>query len=66
MTDFSSVIFDFIYQKKSAIIYLSDSTDSNIKKIYTTEFYDAINGLKNNSIFFENKFFNIEDTVIKK
>jgi CDP-glycerol glycerophosphotransferase (TagB/SpsB family) len=65
ITDFSSVIFDFIYQKKPFIIYLPDSNDSNIKNIYTNEYYDIINGLKNDSIYFENKFFNIEDTVKK-
>jgi CDP-glycerol glycerophosphotransferase (TagB/SpsB family) len=65
ISDFSSVIFDFIYQKKPFIIYLPDSNDSNIKNIYTNEYYDIINGLKNDSIYFENKFFNIEDTVKK-
>ena len=65
ITDFSSVIFDFIYQKKPVIIYLPDSNDINIKKSYTAEYYDVINGLKNDSIFFENKFLNIKDTVKK-
>ena len=65
ITDFSSVIFDFIYQKKPTIIYIPDSDDSNLKNIYTKEYYDVINGLKNNSIYFENKFFNIEDTIKK-
>ena len=65
ITDFSSVIFDFIYQKKPTIIYIPDSDDSNLKNIYTKEYYDVINGLKNDSIYFENKFFNIEDTITK-
>ena len=30
ITDFSSVIFDFIYQKKPIIIYIPDSEDPNI------------------------------------
>ena len=63
VSDFSSVIFDMIYQYKPFIIYIPDSNDNNIKNIYKKEYFDIINGLKNNTIIFKNKFFNIEDTV---
>jgi CDP-glycerol glycerophosphotransferase (TagB/SpsB family) len=65
ITDFSSVIFDMIYQKKPYIIFIPDSEDPNIKKEYNQGYYDIINGLKNGSIFFENKFFNINQTIKK-
>ena len=65
ISDFSSVIFDLIYQKKPFIIYIPDLEDPNIKDLYTQEYLEIINSLKNGSIFFENKCFNIKD-VIKK
>ena len=65
ISDFSSVIFDFIYQNKPFIIYIPDSNDNNIKNIYKKEYVDVINGLKNDTIIFENKFFCIEDTINK-
>ena len=65
LSDFSSVIFDFIYQYKPFIIYIPDSNDHNITKIYTQDYVDAINSLKNDSIYFENKFFSVKDTLKK-
>lgn len=65
ISDFSSVIFDIIYQKKPIIIYIPDYDDSTIKFIYSKDYYDVITSLKNNSIYFENKFFDIEKTVNK-
>ena len=65
ISDFSSVIFDFIYQKKPFIIYIPDFEDPNISNLYTKEYIDTINYLKNNSIFCQNKFNTIEDTVNK-
>lgn len=59
ITDFSSIVFDFIYQKKTFILFIPDLDDPNIKKLYIQEYYDIINGLKNNSIYFENKDFYI-------
>ena len=60
ITDFSSIIFDFIYQKKPYIIYIPDSNDN-----YKNNYCDLIQSMKNDTIKFENKFFNI-DSVINK
>jgi CDP-glycerol glycerophosphotransferase (TagB/SpsB family) len=65
VTDFSSIIFDIIVRYKPYVLYIPDSDDSNIKKIYSKEYYDIINGLKNGSIIFENKFFNLNETIRK-
>ena len=65
ISDFSSVIFDFIYQNKPYIIFLPDTEDPLLNELYTRDYFDVINGMKNNSIFFKNKFFNIKDTVNK-
>lgn len=65
ITDFSSIIFDFIYQRKPYIIYIPDSNDTLINKKYKKSYCDLIQLMKNDTIKFENKFFNI-DSVINK
>ena len=65
ITDFSSIIFDFIYQKKPYIIYIPDSDDNLINKKYKKNYCELIQSMKNDTIKFENKFFNI-DSVINK
>ena len=65
ISDFSSVIFDMIYQNKPFIIFIPDSEDININKLYSQRYFDIINSLKNNSIYFKNKFFNVNDAVNK-
>ena len=64
ITDFSSVLFDFIYRKKPYIIFIPDSEDLDLQNIYSESYYNKINYLKNGS-FFENRFFKIKDTVDK-
>jgi len=51
--------------KKLFIIYVPDSEDINIKRICEDDYYNTINGLKNDSIYFENKFFKVNDTIKK-
>ena len=65
VTDFSSIIFDIIVRYKPYILYIPDSEEKNLKKLYSETYFDIINGLKNGSIYFENKFFNIYDVVKK-
>jgi len=65
ISDFSSVIFDFIYRNKPFIIYIPDANDPQNKEIYTNEYYELIELLKNDTIYFENKFFYINETVNK-
>jgi CDP-glycerol glycerophosphotransferase (TagB/SpsB family) len=65
VSDFSSVIFEIIYRKKPFIIYVPDAKDPNIINLYNQGYYDIINGLKNGSTYFENKFFEV-DAVIDK
>ena len=65
ITDFSSVIFDFVYQRKPIIIYIPDSEDPNIKDKYDDDYYNLINNMKNGAIQFENKY-NTTEQVINK
>jgi CDP-glycerol glycerophosphotransferase (TagB/SpsB family) len=65
VSDFSSIIFDFMYRRKPFILYIPDANDSNIKNIYLDEYYQLIESLKNGTLYFKNKFFDI-NSVVKK
>lgn len=65
ITDFSSIIFEFIYLKKPYIMFIPDSEDPNIDKYYTKDYSNLIKDLKNDSIQFMNKYFNINEVVNK-
>ena len=65
ISDFSSIIFEMIYQRKPYIIFIPDSEDKNIKNIYNEGYYDIINGLKNGSIDFQNKYFKLDEVINK-
>ena len=65
VSDFSSIIFDSIYRRKPFIIYIPDANDSKIKNIYKKNYYELIECLKNDTIKFENKFYDV-NKVIKK
>ena len=65
ITDFSSIIFDVIYRRKPYIIYIPDAYDKEIENIYERIYYELIQSLKNNTIYFENKFFTITEVVNK-
>ena len=65
VTDFSSVTFDFIYQRKPVIIYIPDYKDPKIKDLYSENYYNLIKNMGNGTIYFENKFNEIKDVVDK-
>ena len=65
VSDFSSIIFDMIYRRMPYIIYIPDSNDPQIKNIYRKDCFEFIHSIKNDSIKFENKFYNIKETVNK-
>ena len=65
VTDFSSIVFDIMYRRKPFIIYVPDSNDPKIKDIYTNDYYELIESMNNGTIYFENKFFNIDEAINK-
>ena len=65
VTDFSSIIFEFIYQKKPYIMYVPDSEDPNINIFYDKDYFNLIKRLKDGSVHFMNKFFSINKVVDK-
>ena len=65
VTDFSSIIFEFMYQKKPFVMFIPDSDDPNIDSFYIQDYYDLIKKLKEGSIVFMNKYFSINQVVDK-
>jgi CDP-glycerol glycerophosphotransferase (TagB/SpsB family) len=65
VTDFSSIIFEFMYQKKPFIMFLPDSEDPNINKLYNSNYFTLVRDLKEGKIDFMNKYFTVNQTVFK-
>ena len=65
ITDFSSVIFEFIYLNKPYIMFIPDGEDPNITIYYNKDYSNLIKSLKEDSIQFMNKFFDINQVVDK-
>ena len=65
VSDFSSIIFDLIYRQKLFIIYIPDANDPQIKDIYTENYYELFESMKNGTIEFYNKFCEVKETINK-
>jgi CDP-glycerol glycerophosphotransferase (TagB/SpsB family) len=65
ITDFSSIIFDFIYRRKPFIVYIPDYNDNLINNNYKKYYVELIQSIKNGTIEFENTFFDIDSVVNK-
>ena len=65
VTDFSSVIFEFIYQQKPYVMFIPDSEDLEVNNLYNSEYIKLIKDLKDGLIDFRNKFFSINQVVNK-
>ncbi len=65
VTDFSSIIFDLMYRRKPFVIYIPDANDPEIINIYKSEYYELIQSMKNGTINFENKYFNVYEAINK-
>lgn len=65
VTDFSSIIFDFIYRRKPFIIFIPDIYDPFIKQKYDKATYDVIKKFQLNKFKFKNICFDIDKTVNK-
>ena len=65
VSDFSSVIFDLMYRGKPFVLYIPDSNDPNLEKIYTDDYVDLIHRMNNGTFKTENKCNTVEETVDK-
>ena len=65
ISDFSSIVFDFIYREKPFILFTPDISDPNLNKIYNKDYSDLIQSIKNGTIEFENQYLNVNETINK-
>ena len=65
ITDFSSLMFDYVYMQKPYIFYIPDLDDPEIEDIYKPEYYEYYEKIKSGKIKFENFFFNVNDLINK-
>lgn len=65
VSGFSSIIFDLIYRRRLFIIFIPDSNDSTIENKYEKNYFKLIEDMKNNKIQFENKYFSVQETILK-
>ena len=65
VSDFSSIIFDLIYRRKPYILYIPDSNEPNLKKIYRKDYYRLIDLMKKRAFEFENVYFSLYETINK-
>ena len=65
VTDFSSIIFEFIYQNKPFVMFIPDGKDPNIQNFYVPNYFNLIQNLKDEKIYFKNKFFDINLAINK-
>ena len=65
VSDFSSIIFDLMYRKKPFIIYVPDSKDPNITRLYTNDYIQLIQRMNNGTFKVQNKCNSVEETVQK-
>jgi CDP-glycerol glycerophosphotransferase (TagB/SpsB family) len=65
VSDFSSIIFDFICRKKPYILFIPDVYEPQLKNIYVNNYYTIINSLKTGFFHFENVFLDLNETINK-
>ena len=65
ITDFSSILFDAIVQKKPLILYIPDALETDLKEIYSTEYYETITNLVNGIPYLSEIFLELEDVINK-
>ena len=54
-----------MYRRKPFVIYIPDANDPEIINIYKSPYYELIKSMKNGTIVFENKYFNLDEAINK-
>ena len=65
ITDFSSILFDAIVQRKPLILFLPDGLDPNIEDLYMNDYWETINKIKNGIIYLYEVFLDLEKVINK-
>jgi len=65
ITDFSSILFDAIVQRKPLILFLPDGLDPNIEDLYLNDYWETINKIKKGIIYLFEVFLDLEKVINK-
>ena len=65
ITDFSSILFDAIVQKKPLILFIPDGLDPNLMDIYNKEYYETITKIIKGFIYLYEVFIDLNEVVNK-
>ena len=65
ITDFSSILFDAIVQRKPLILYIPDGLETNLKYIYSKQYYEIITNLAKGIPYLFEVFLELEDVINK-
>ena len=65
ITDFSSILFDAIVQRKPLILYVPDALDENLINIYERNYYETIIKIKKGMIYLGEIFFDLTKVIDK-
>jgi len=65
ITDFSSILFDAIVQRKPLILFIPDGLEPKLQDIYVKEYYETIIKIKNGDIYLGEVFLDLDRVVNK-
>ena len=65
ITDFSSILFDAIVQRKPLILFIPDGLEPKLQDIYVKEYYETIIKIKDGDIYLGEVFFDLDRVVNK-
>ena len=65
ITDFSSILFDAIVQRKPLILFIPDGLDPNLEDIYVNEYCQTIRNIKNGIIYLYEVFLDLKKAINK-
>ena len=65
ITDFSSILFDAIVQRKPLILYIPDGLDPNLEDLYINEYFELINNIRKGVPNLYEVFFDLNKAIKK-
>ena len=65
VTDYSTLVFDFVYLNRPYVLYIPDLDDPEIEDIYKPEYYEFYEKIKSGQVKIDNLFFNVDDLINK-
>ena len=65
ITDFSSILFDAMVQNKPFILYIPDGLETDLKDIYSKDYYEVITNLVNGMPYLSEIILELDDVIEK-